>query len=637
MLHDALTTLRTRALVFVLRALSRAGVRRLAAGGRSIAVRVEPGVHDPAPLPGMSLLPLLGGAEFAVGEGVLELGTGAGAWALLAAARGADVTATERSGSSLAAAVASAAEAGLAVRFRSGDLFDAVPGERFDVVCFNPPFHDGEPAPGEEAWVGGAVVRRFLAALPAALRPGGRAYVVLPRWEQATYAPELAGWSRRVLAASWFPLLGRVELLELRPGGSRRLPSSAPALIWRRLAELDDIRSCELVTLAGRLDADTLARAVAWLPAQHPLLGARWDGPAWALGSASVRFHVVDTDAHDRDGLVDRTWDDGPPDVADVTLLRGPAHDWLRVRVPHDRTDARSGAQVVQDLADAYGALSRGEPPVLRPDTAPWDPGALFRPRLRDAWDALQRLARDLVAAPSFTVPPDAPRGRIHAAVHESPPDTLAALKAHAASERTTVHALLLRAAGRAFGVHRMFDLVTLRPLATAPLDARSDVLVVPWVQTWRRGASEDEARAALAAQVALVKGGGARAELARLRLYTRLADFVPTALAARLTTRSVVKTDVVVTNPGPVHVPLARFGEVPIADFVNFPRLPPPGRVALVFTTFRGRLRVVALWDDAVFPEGVEPQVRGVLADATNGRVARGQDAAIRSRLATR
>jgi release factor glutamine methyltransferase len=619
MLHDALTTFRTRALVFVLRALTRPGVRRLEAGGRSLGVRVEAGVHDPAPLPGMSLLPLLAGAEFAAGEVVLELGTGAGAWALLAAVRGAHVTATERAGASLAPAMASAAEGGLAVRFRSGDLFDAVPDERFDVVCFNPPFHDGEPRPGEEAWVGGAVVRRFLAALPAALRPGGRAYVVLPRWEQATYAPELAGWSRRVVAARWFPLLGRVELLELRPGGAGRLPASAPALTWRRLGELDDIRSCELVSLAGRLDADTLARAVAWLPSQHPLLGARWDGPAWALGAAPLRLRVVHTEARDRDALIDHTWDDGLPNEVDVTLLRGPEHDWLRVRVPHDRTDARSGAQVVQDLADAYHALSRGEQPVLRPDPAPWEPGALFRPRLRDAWDALRRLARDLVAAPSFAYPPDAPRGRIHAAVHESPSETLAALKTNAASERTTVHALLLRAAGRAFGVHRMFDLVTLRPLATAPVDARSDVLVVPWVQTWRRGASEAEARAALAAQVAIVKGGGARAELARLRLYTSLADFVPTALAARLTTRIVVKTDVVVTNPGPVHVPLARFGDVPIADFVNFPRLPPPGRVALVFTTFRGRLRVIALWDDAAFPEGVEGQVRRVLAEATN------------------
>jgi hypothetical protein len=53
---------------------------------------------------------------------------------------------------------------------------------------------------------------------------------------------------------------------------------------------------------------------------------------------------------------------------------------------------------------------------------------------------------------------------------------------------------------------------------------------------------------------------------------------------------------------------------------------------VALVFTPFRGRLRVVALWDDAAFPEGVEPQVRRVLAEATNAADVVLPDVAVRN-----
>lgn len=393
------------------------------------------------------------------------------------------------------------------------------------------------------------------------------------------------------------------------------LPASAPALVWRRLADLDDVRSCELVTFDGRLDAATLEAAAAWLPTQHPLLGAVWDGAGWRTGAVPLRVEVAA--CADRDAALAGTWADGDPARADVTLLRGPDHDWLRMRVPHDRTDARSGAQVMQDLADAYAAIEAGGAPTVRADPAPWAPSRLFRARAADWAGALRRLLRDLRARPAFAVPPDAPRGAIRVAVHDTGAGTLPALKAHAARAGTTVHALLLRAAGRAFGVHRLFDLVTLRPLAAAPVDARSDVLVVPWVQTWPPGASEADARRAIAAQVAEVKHGGARAELARLRLYAALAVVAPTALAARLTARWLVKADVVVTNPGPVHVPLERFGRVPVSDFVNFPRLPTPARAGLVFTTFRGRLRVVALWDDAAFPQGIDAAVRRVLAEA--------------------
>jgi methylase of polypeptide subunit release factors len=102
-----------------------------------------------------------------------------------------------------------------------GDLFEPVAGERFDRVLFNPPFHFGEPADdAERAYLGGqdgAVVRRFLAALPDHLRPSGRGYLILPRTERAGYEPDLSRFSVEVPARRWLPVLGSVELLELSP------------------------------------------------------------------------------------------------------------------------------------------------------------------------------------------------------------------------------------------------------------------------------------------------------------------------------------------------------------------------------------------------------------------------------------
>ncbi|MEM2890220.1 MAG: methyltransferase, partial [Candidatus Hadarchaeum sp.] len=92
-------------------------------------------------------------------ERVLELGTGCGLLAILAAKAGAKVVATDISPIALECARANAVENLVANRidFRSGDLFDPVDGELFDAVIFNPPYLPVEPqrrsnGPLEMAW-----------------------------------------------------------------------------------------------------------------------------------------------------------------------------------------------------------------------------------------------------------------------------------------------------------------------------------------------------------------------------------------------------------------------------------------------------------------------------------------------------
>jgi release factor glutamine methyltransferase len=121
---------------------------------------------------------------------ILDLGTGSGAIALALASEWpeAQVTATDVSDAALAVARKNAEALGLAgrVRFVSGDLFAAVPGERFDVVVSNPPYVPEadaaslapelrhEPALAlYAAGDGSGLLRRIAAEAPAHLVPGG--------------------------------------------------------------------------------------------------------------------------------------------------------------------------------------------------------------------------------------------------------------------------------------------------------------------------------------------------------------------------------------------------------------------------------------------------------------------------------
>jgi len=96
-------------------------------------------------------------------EQVLELGTGCGLLAILAAEAGARVVATDVNQAAIECARANAVTHGVVNRidFRLGDLFEPVAGERFDLVIFNPPYLPVCPGealgtPLDKAWEAGA-------------------------------------------------------------------------------------------------------------------------------------------------------------------------------------------------------------------------------------------------------------------------------------------------------------------------------------------------------------------------------------------------------------------------------------------------------------------------------------------------
>ena len=147
--------------------------------------KVHPDVYEPAE----DTFLLADNLDVNSGERVLELGTGCGLLAILAAKAGARVVATDINPAVVECARANAAAHGVAdhIDFRLGDLFEPVAGERFDLVIFNPPYLPTEPEealdePLNRAWEAGPdgrrIIDRFLCELPNHLTPNGRVLFV---------------------------------------------------------------------------------------------------------------------------------------------------------------------------------------------------------------------------------------------------------------------------------------------------------------------------------------------------------------------------------------------------------------------------------------------------------------------------
>lgn len=116
------------------------------------------------------------------GARVLDLGTGSGVGAIIAAERAEYVAAVDINPHAVRCARLNALlhhQEGR-IDVRAGDLFAPVRGEHFDLVLFNPPYFRGQPRdPLDHAWRSLDVPERFAAGLAAHLAPGGSALVVL--------------------------------------------------------------------------------------------------------------------------------------------------------------------------------------------------------------------------------------------------------------------------------------------------------------------------------------------------------------------------------------------------------------------------------------------------------------------------
>lgn len=113
---------------------------------------------------------------------VLDMGTGSGVCAVLAARHAQHVVAVDINPAAVRCARINALLSHVEnkVDVRCSDLFAGVPQQRFDLILFNPPFERGTPSNDRDrAWRATDVAERFAADLGSHLKPEGFALVLL--------------------------------------------------------------------------------------------------------------------------------------------------------------------------------------------------------------------------------------------------------------------------------------------------------------------------------------------------------------------------------------------------------------------------------------------------------------------------
>jgi len=159
-----------------------------------------------------------------LGKRVLDIGTGSGFLAVVAAASGADVTATDINQRALDATEQNAAANDVSIETLTSDMFEDIE-DQYDLIVFNAPYIPGsrEGRSNEElAWYGGEggreLVDRFIEEVETYLTDGGEVLVVqssvtgeaetLERFEEHGFDAEVAAnekvaWERLIIVHAW--------------------------------------------------------------------------------------------------------------------------------------------------------------------------------------------------------------------------------------------------------------------------------------------------------------------------------------------------------------------------------------------------------------------------------------------------
>ena len=174
---------------------------------------VLPGVFNPALFFSSEFFVQSFAEKIPAGATVLDLGTGSGVGAVVAARWAARVVAVDVNPAAVRCARLNAILNGVdnRVEVREGDLFAPVAGEQFDVVLFNPPYISGSPKNDlEKAFFSTGLERRFAEELHAHLKPSGYALVILSdisvHFEVAfVQALQEAGFSVEIVCQKFLP------------------------------------------------------------------------------------------------------------------------------------------------------------------------------------------------------------------------------------------------------------------------------------------------------------------------------------------------------------------------------------------------------------------------------------------------
>jgi len=281
-------------------------------------------------------------------ERALDVGTGSGVEALLAARHAKTVVATDINPRAIEYAALGARLNGLELDLREGSFFEPVDGEAFDLIVANPPFvvsPDSDYVYRDSALPGDAVCREVVRGAAAHLRPGGFATVLcnwICRTPEERWEP-LAEWVDGLACDALLLAHGAVEPLRYASRWNEPLRSDPEAYAaavgrWLDYYEREEIAGIGIgaVVLRGR------------------------DRPGWVRGFTAPRPAVGS--ASDHLLRLFAAADHGDADLLDrrVALVRGHRLDQTLVY-----GEEYSVAGVTMSLAEGVGLVAEIDPDAL--------------------------------------------------------------------------------------------------------------------------------------------------------------------------------------------------------------------------------------------------------------------------------
>ncbi len=400
--------------------------------------------------------------------------------------------------------------------------------------------------------------------------------------------------------------------------------------------------SCDLIEIDGRLDHKLLERAICSALSRHPLLSCRirkqglgyvWQ-PLPSDSAIDLRIDWADDLSEDK-FLTGNVWEE-PLAIESGRMIRfhlteTPKKSYFQIVSTHACADARSCFRLAHDISSHYSILTKGGVPPSEPIETkhprihlwkhlPW------KRKVTLTFQALLQVVNDLFSSSHALHVQNREEGHTAIEIEDLGADGLRGVKEKAARLGVTAHSLFLLALGRTCsrfngteGPITLIDMFSLRTFANEEVSDIYDCMVVPYKICFDTREQNGALLKQIASHLSELKTGDILKELYRQHIYALSAISLPKRFATRLVCRLIAKTNVISTNPGNLRYDLANFGASPVTDYWSFSQLFPPGKVMVMFSTFRDRLRLVAVYDKKTFPDGVAKDLLQPLAAYLN------------------
>ena len=148
----------------------------------------------------------------------------------------------------------------------------------------------------------------------------------------------------------------------------------------------------------------------------------------------------------------------------------------------------------------------------------------------------------------------------------------------------------------------RVADLFSLCPWLPQDAQNQFEILIQPYTTTLNPQWTTEEAFQTINKRLKRYKEGEVLSEIPRVRLYTFFARIFSYPSLKKQLLKRIFKTNITTTNPGRVPAQFKSFGSHKCIDFINFPQIAPPARLGIIYTTFQNELRIMSVYDQALF-----------------------------------